>query len=62
LDWREHVASDQKLFRPSDIDWSQGDASRAKACLGWEAHTRMPELVQLMVEAARADAGIVSRT
>jgi GDPmannose 4,6-dehydratase len=53
LDWREHVESDQKLFRPSDIDWSQGDASLAKARLGWEAHTKMPELVKLMVEAAR---------
>lgn len=54
LDWREHVESDRKLFRPSDIDWSQGDASLAKACLGWEAHTKMPELVKLMVEAARS--------
>lgn len=53
LDWREHVESDPKLFRPSDIDWSQGDASLAKACLGWEAHIKMPELVKLMVEAAR---------
>jgi GDPmannose 4,6-dehydratase len=53
LDWREHVESDPKLFRPSDIDWSQGDARLAKACLGWEAHTKMPELVKLMVEAAR---------
>ena len=53
LDWREHVVSDPKLFRHSDIDWSQGDASQAKACLGWEAHTKMPELVKLMVKAAR---------
>jgi len=53
LDWREHVECDQKLFRPSDISWSQGDASLANACLGWESHTKMPELVKLMVEAAR---------
>jgi GDPmannose 4,6-dehydratase len=53
LDWREHVECDQKLFRPSDINWSQGDASLANACLGWESHTKMPELVKLMVEAAR---------
>lgn len=53
LDWREHVESDPKLFRPSDINWSQGDASLAKACLGWEAHIKMPQLVTLMVEAAR---------
>jgi GDPmannose 4,6-dehydratase len=53
LDWRDHVTSDQKFFRPSDLDWSQGDASLAKASLGWEARTKMPELTKLMVEAAR---------
>ena len=53
LDWREYVDSDQRLFRPSDIAWSQGDARLANACLGWEAHTKMPELVKLLVEVAR---------
>jgi len=52
LDWREHVESDPKLFRPSEINWSQGDASLAKLRLGWEAHTKMPELARLMVGAA----------
>mgnify|MGYP001276671057 CR=1 FL=1 len=52
LDWREYVVSDQKLFRPSDINWSQGDAELAKTWLGWEAHIKMPELVNLMVKAA----------
>ena len=53
LDWHEHVTSDRKLYRPSDIDWSQGDASLAKASLGWEARIKMPELAKLMVEGAR---------
>lgn len=53
LDWREHVVTDQKLHRPSDIDWSQGDASQAKERLGWEARTKMPELAKLLVDAAR---------
>lgn len=52
LDWHEYVVSDQKFFRPSDINWSQGDASQAKECLGWEAQTKMPELAKLMVETA----------
>lgn len=56
LDWREHVVTDQKLHRPSDIDWSQGDASRAKEMLGWEAKTKMPELAKLLVDAARTAA------
>ena len=53
LDWREHVMSDKSFYRPSDIDWSQGDARLAKEQLGWEARTKMPELAKLMVDAAR---------
>jgi GDPmannose 4,6-dehydratase len=46
------VVSDQRFFRPSDIDWSQGNPERASKRLGWEAKTRMPELVKLMLDAA----------
>lgn len=56
LDWREHVVTDPKLHRPSDIDWSQGDASQAKDGLGWEARIKMPELAKLLVDAARTTA------
>jgi len=54
LNWSEHVVSDQRFFRPSDIDWSQGDPELARKVLGWEAKTRMPAVVELMVEAARS--------
>lgn len=56
LDWRKHVVTDQKLHRPSDIDWSQGDASQAKDGLGWESRIKMPELAKLLVDAARTTA------
>jgi GDPmannose 4,6-dehydratase len=49
LDWRDHVESDQQLFRPTDIAWSQGDASLASKGLGWEAKTKMPHLAKLLV-------------
>lgn len=52
LDWRTHVTSDKFFYRPSDIDWSQGDARLAKEQLGWEARTKMPELAKLMVDSA----------
>ncbi len=52
LDWSAYVVSDQRFFRPSDIDWSQGNPERASKRLGWEAKTRMPELVKLMLDAA----------
>jgi GDPmannose 4,6-dehydratase len=58
MDWREHVTSDTRFFRPSDIDWSQGDPALARKHLGWEATTKMPELVKLMVDAARLRAGL----
>ncbi|MDR3371567.1 GDP-mannose 4,6-dehydratase [Rhodoferax sp.] len=54
LDWHEHVVSDAQFFRPSDIGWSQGDASLAKTCLGWHAHITMPELASRLVDEVRA--------
>jgi GDPmannose 4,6-dehydratase len=54
LDWSDHVVSDKMFFRPSDIDWSQGDPGLAGKVLGWEAKTRMPALVKLMVEAGQS--------
>ena len=34
LDWRKHVVSDGKLFRPSDIKRSCGNASKARRKYG----------------------------
>jgi GDPmannose 4,6-dehydratase len=53
LDWRQHVTTDAGLYRPSDIAWSQGNSSRARAELGWEARTTMPEVANLLVDAIR---------
>jgi GDPmannose 4,6-dehydratase len=53
LDWQEHVVCDAKLYRPSDISWSRGDAARAKSELGWQATVTMPALVGRLVDAAR---------
>jgi GDPmannose 4,6-dehydratase len=53
LDSDEYVASEKQLYRPSDIAWSQGDASRAHERLGWVAQTRMPELAKRLVNEVR---------
>ena len=53
LDWRDHVELDPALLRPSDLAYNRGDASKAKALLGWEAQLRMPEVVRRMVAAER---------
>ena len=51
LDWRKHLAIDQRYYRPAEVDLLIGDPSKAKMKLGWEAKTKFQELVRLMVDA-----------
>ena len=51
LDWREHVVVDPMYLRPTEVDVLQGDASKARRELGWEATTKFESLVKLMVDA-----------
>ena len=50
LDWNDHVETDPKYLRPSEVHLLRGDASKAKRLLGWEAKTSCRELAELMVE------------
>ena len=51
LDWKRHVITDASYTRPTEVDVLVGDATKAKAKLGWEARTKFKDLVKLMVEA-----------
>jgi GDPmannose 4,6-dehydratase len=51
LDYEDHVEIDPRYYRPSEVDVLEGDATKAKEKLGWEAQTRFKELVELMVDA-----------
>lgn len=51
LDWERHVEIDSRYFRPAEVDALCGDASKAKARLGWEPKTSFGELVRIMVDA-----------
>ncbi len=51
LDWRDHVAADPQLLRPTEIKELRGDYSLAKKELGWEPRTSFAGLMQLMVDA-----------
>ncbi len=51
LDWEGHVEVDPNYFRPSEVDFLQGDASKAKELLGWEAKVKFDELAKIMVDA-----------
>ena len=51
LDWRRHVVVDERFLRPSEVDLLVGDASRAKAVLGWVPDVDFGGLVGMMVDA-----------
>ncbi len=51
LNWEEHVISNQKLIRPTEITEMRGDFSLAKKELGWEPKVFMKELMEIMVDA-----------
>lgn len=50
-DFDRFVEIDPRYFRPSEVDALRGDASKAKAQLGWEPTVTFEELVRTMVDA-----------
>src|ERR671916_455911 len=51
LDWEQHVTTDEKFFRPAEVDLLVGDPSKARKVLGWEPTVRFDGLVRMMVDA-----------
>jgi GDPmannose 4,6-dehydratase len=51
LDWRKHVVSDPKYFRPAEVDVLMADPSKASRDLGWSPRVGFRELVTMMVDA-----------
>jgi GDPmannose 4,6-dehydratase len=51
LDPENHVVTDPAFLRPAEVDHLVGDASKARAELGWEPKTSFRELAELMVDA-----------
>lgn len=45
------VEIDPRYLRPTEVDRLEGDASKARARLGWSARTRFEELTDLMTDA-----------
>ncbi|WP_448380073.1 GDP-mannose 4,6-dehydratase [Gloeomargarita sp.] len=50
LDWREYVKIDPRYFRPTEVDYLLGDATKAAKQLRWQPRCSFPELVRMMVE------------
>jgi GDPmannose 4,6-dehydratase len=50
LDWREHVKTDPRYFRPAEVDLLLADPTKAKQKLGWRPKVGFQELVRRMVD------------
>ena len=51
LNWEDHDVIDPKFLRPAEVDLLVGDASKAKAELGWECAVDFYGLIEMMVAA-----------
>jgi GDPmannose 4,6-dehydratase len=49
-DWSTYVKQDPRFMRPAEVDLLIGDASKARAKLGWKPRVTFDELVQMMYE------------
>jgi len=54
LDWHDFVEEDPRYLRPAEVEVLRGDASKARAELGWEPTVTFGELIKIMVEADMA--------
>lgn len=54
LDYNEYVVTDERLYRPAEVDHLLGDSARARAELGWEPEIEFEDLVRMMVDADMA--------
>ncbi len=50
LDWQEYVEVDKRFFRPQDVNFLQGDYSKAKRKLAWRPRVKFDKLVERMVK------------
>ena len=49
LDWNNYVIIDPSLYRPCEVEFLQGDCSKAKQYLGWNIKVNFDDLVKDMV-------------
>lgn len=59
LDWNQFVKTDERYRRPTEVEALKGDASKARAVLGWRPETCFKGLVREMVD---SDLALLSNT
>jgi len=50
LDWHDFVKFEPRFCRPAEVDYLMGDATKARAKLGWEPRIAFRELARMMTE------------
>jgi GDPmannose 4,6-dehydratase len=50
-DWRPFVVQDERFFRPADVAFLVGDATKARAKLGWHPTVSFQQLIEMMIDA-----------
>ena len=50
LDWKKYVKIENRLKRPQEVPFLQGDASKAKITLGWKPVVNFQQLVTMMYQ------------
>jgi len=51
LDFKEYVSTDEKFYRPAEVDLLVGDSSKARKALAWKPRYSFRDLVREMVDA-----------
>ena len=51
LDWTQYVVHDDKLMRPNENAWSQGNPDKAERLLGWKAKKHMGDVIKILCDA-----------
>lgn len=49
LDWRDHVTQNVEFMRPTDLQVSVGNPSKAESKMGWKAKSKMKDVVRMML-------------
>ncbi len=51
LNWEDHIVTDQRFLRPTEIAESRGDYSKAKSILNWSPQISFQDMIKMMVDA-----------
>ena len=51
LDYRDHVETESRYLRPTEVDALVADSSKVNEKLNWSASTHWQDLAKIMVEA-----------